>query len=113
MSTVGFVQSHIHHITAPFDKPVKTQEKDVIIQFSVKLDPKAECPGGSVKILPPFADKTNGPDDFTPRLVFGPHICQGKRNLNLTIFSDEKQYLLSQKPLPVSEKDGKMRNIFA
>lgn len=79
-------------ISAKLDKPyVSTPGKDLVIQYSAKLETSMECGGAYIKLLPggdSFKSSKFGGD--TPySVMFGPDIC-GSRRTHVILHSDKK-----------------------
>lgn len=58
-----------------FTEPFDTRDKDLIIQFTVRLDMYIDCAGAYIKLLGPPTKQTEFSNETFYSIMFGPDIC--------------------------------------
>lgn len=58
-----------------FSQPLDTREKDLIIQYTVRLDMYIDCAGSYIKILGPPTNPLTFSNESDYSIMFGPDIC--------------------------------------
>jgi len=100
--------NRFYGISAPLTKPYKSEAgKDLVIQYSVKLEKKADCGGSYIKLMP-GGDKFNKAKfgGETPYAVmFGPDICGSNKRTHVILNSEKKKENLMVKKDVMCEKD--------
>ncbi|KAG5189815.1 Calreticulin family-domain-containing protein [Tribonema minus] len=66
--------SRFYGIIAPLDEPF-TQDGDLVVQFSVKLEKALDCGGAYIKLLGGEVDMDSFGGDMPYQVMFGPDIC--------------------------------------
>jgi calreticulin len=66
-----------HSISAKMDKPSSSKGKDIVVQFSTKIENHqyAFCGGGYIKLLPDGLDQSKFGGDDEYHIMFGPDLC--------------------------------------
>lgn len=95
-------------ISAPLTKPYQSgPDKDLVIQYSVKLEKKADCGGSYIKLMPGGskfdAPKFGGETDYA--VMFGPDICGSNKRTHVILNAEEKKENLMVKKDISCEKD--------
>lgn len=96
--------ARFYGISAKLDKPFVSDNKDLVLQFTVKHEQKVDCSGAYIKLLP--GGKKFDADSFggdTPYAVmFGPDICGSSNKKTHTIlhYPKKKENLLIKKEIP-------------
>lgn len=96
-----------YSITAPLDKPASSKGKDLVIQFSAKIENHqyAFCGGGYIKLLPAGtkADSFNGDDEY--QIMFGPDLCGYDVSHVHLIFNHKGENLLKTDKISLEYSD--------
>ncbi|KAJ1921401.1 hypothetical protein H4219_000718 [Mycoemilia scoparia] len=61
--------------SAPLDETFDTEEKDLIVQFTVKYEQIIDCGGAYIKLLPPTLDQEKFDGESEYAIMFGPDVC--------------------------------------
>lgn len=92
-------------ISAALDKPYTSEAgKDLVLQYSVKLENKLDCGGAYIKLLPGGSsfDSAKFGGDAPYGIMFGPDICgTSNKRTHVILHSNEKdENLLINKNIP-------------
>lgn len=92
-------------ISAALDKPYTSEAgKDLVLQYSVKLENKLDCGGAYIKLLPGGSsfDSAKFGGDAPYGIMFGPDICgASNKRTHVILHSNEKdENLLINKNIP-------------
>lgn len=95
-------------ISAALTTPYKSSpDKDLVIQYSVKLEKKADCGGSYIKLMPGGksfdAAKFGGETSYA--VMFGPDICGSNKRTHVILNSEKKKENLMVKKDINCEKD--------
>lgn len=95
-------------ISAPLTTPYKSgPDKDLVLQYSVKLEKKADCGGSYIKLMPGGqsfdAAKFGGETSYA--VMFGPDICGSNKRTHVILNSETKKENLMVKKDINCEKD--------
>jgi len=75
-----------HGLSAKFDEPFTNQDKELVLQFSVKNEQDLDCGGGYIKLMGDIDQSKFGGD--TPyQVMFGPDICGPSNRRTHVIFN--------------------------
>eukprot|EP01029_Cantina_marsupialis_P007755 TRINITY_DN187_c0_g2_i1.p1 TRINITY_DN187_c0_g2~~TRINITY_DN187_c0_g2_i1.p1 ORF type:complete len:446 (+),score=206.54 TRINITY_DN187_c0_g2_i1:35-1372(+) len=74
-------------ISAPMDKVMNNQGKDMVVQFTVKHEQDIDCGGAYIKVLPTGLDQASFGGDSEYALMFGPDICGSGTRRTHVIFN--------------------------
>jgi len=87
-------------IGAPFKKPVDTDGKTLVLQFSVKHEQKLDCGGGYIKLLPKSSKLEDFGGDTPYSIMFGPDICGfSTKKVHVILTKGDKNHL-TKKDIP-------------
>jgi len=96
-----------YSITAPLDKPATSKGKDIVVQFSAKIENHqyAYCGGGYIKLLPAGtkAETFNGDDEY--QIMFGPDLCGYDVSHIHMIFNHKGENLLKTDKIALEYSD--------
>lgn len=95
-------------ISAPLTKPyVSGKGKDLVIQYSVKLEKRADCGGSYIKLMPGGAkfDAASFGGETDYGIMFGPDICGSTKRTHVILNSEKKEENLMIKKDVSCEKD--------
>lgn len=90
--------ARFYGLSAKFDK-FSNEDKDLVIQFTVKHEQNIDCGGGYVKVFPSDLDQTDMHGESPYNLMFGPDICgPGTKKVHV-IFNYKGKNLLTKKDI--------------
>ena len=96
-----------HAITAPLAKMASSKGKDLVLQFSVKIENHqyAFCGGGYIKLLPEGTkvETFGGDDEYS--IMFGPDLCGYDVSHIHAIFNHKGQNLLKNEKISLEYSD--------
>jgi len=96
-----------HSITAKMDKPSNSKGKDLVIQFSAKVESHqyAFCGGGYIKLLPDGLKQATFGGDDEYHIMFGPDLCGYDVSHIHLIFNHKGNNLLKTEKIPLEYSD--------
>merc|ERR1712156_1369208 len=90
--------ARFYGLSAKFDK-FSNEDKDLVIQFTVKHEQNIDCGGGYVKVFSSDLDQTDMHGDSPYNIMFGPDICgPGTKKVHV-IFAYKGNDLLVKKDI--------------
>jgi len=90
--------ARFYGLSAKFDK-FSNEDKDLVIQFTVKHEQNIDCGGGYVKVFSSDLDQTDMHGDSPYNIMFGPDICgPGTKKVHV-IFAYKGKNLLVKKDI--------------
>jgi calreticulin len=96
-----------HSITAKLDKKASSKKKDLVLQFSAKIENHqyAFCGGGYIKLLPDGLkqDTFGGDDEY--HIMFGPDLCGYDISHIHAIFNHKGENLLKTEKVSLEYSD--------
>lgn len=99
--------ARFYGISAPLDKVYKHEGKDLVIQYSVKMEEKIDCAGAYIKLLPGGKkfNKDSFGGDTEYAIMFGPDICGASNKKTHVILRshEKKDNLLIKKEIPCED----------
>jgi len=93
-------------LTAELDSEFDNEGKDMIVQYTVKLEQKIDCGGAYIKLLPKDTDQKSFGGDSPYQVMFGPDICGSSTKKTHVIFNYNDENLLTKNE-PKCETDTK------
>lgn len=99
------VDARFYGISAPLEKTFTSGDKDLVLQYSVKLENTIDCAGAYIKLLPGGKKfdtaKFGGDTDYA--IMFGPDICgSSNKKTHVILHSNQKkENLLIKKEVAV------------
>jgi len=96
-----------HSITAKMDKPSTSKGKDLVVQFSAKIENHqyAFCGGGYIKLLPDGTDQSKFGGDDEYHIMFGPDLCGYDVSHIHAIFNHKGNNLLKSDKISLEYSD--------
>jgi len=80
-------------------KEFSNENKDFVVQFSVKHGQKIDCGGGYLKLMPAGLDQDDFSGDSVYNIMFGPDICGTSTKKVHVIFNYKGENLLTKKDI--------------
>jgi len=74
-------------LVAKLNKPITNEDKDLVIQYTVKHEQKLDCGGAYLKLLGPDVDEKNFGGSTPYQIMFGPDICGTSTKKTHVIFN--------------------------
>lgn len=91
--------ARFYGISAKFDKPFSNEDKDLVIQFTVKHEQNIDCGGGYAKVFSKDLDQKDMHGETPYMIMFGPDICgPGTKKVHV-IFNYKGKNLLTKKDI--------------
>jgi calreticulin len=104
------IDARFYGISAKLDKPyVSSPDKDLVIQYSVKLEQKLDCGGAYIKLLPGGKkfDAASFGGDAPYSIMFGPDVCgTSNKKTHVILHYDKKDENLLIKKEIMCETDN-------
>jgi calreticulin len=96
-----------HSITAKLDKPASSKGKDLVLQFSAKVENHqyAFCGGGYIKLLPEGIKQATFGGDDEYHIMFGPDLCGYDVSHIHAIFNHKGENLLKTDKISLEYSD--------
>lgn len=76
-------ESRFYELSRKFDTPFTNEDKELIVQFTVRHGQGIDCGGGYIKLLPKGFDQDTFGGETPYLLMFGPDICGTTRKLHI------------------------------
>jgi len=93
--------ARFYAISSKLPEPIAdTTGKDLVLQFSVKMEEKIDCGGGYIKLLPTSSDMKGFGGETPYSIMFGPDICGYSTKRVHVIFDYKGKQLLTKKTIP-------------
>merc|ERR1719326_1497979 len=98
---------HYHSASSMLKKPISTQGKTLVLQFSVKHEKKdtSFCGGGYIKLLPSDVEQKKFGGDSPYKIMFGPDLCGYDVSRIHAIFNFEGENLLKTSDIKLDYDD--------
>merc|ERR1711953_164356 len=78
-------------------KPASTQEKPLVVQFTVKHEQNIDCGGGYAKLFDCSLDQTDMHGESPYKIMFGPDICgPGTKKVHVIFNYKEENHLIKK-----------------
>ncbi|CAJ0587527.1 unnamed protein product, partial [Mesorhabditis spiculigera] len=87
--------SSFYTISATFPR-FSNRKTSLIVQFTVKHEQELDCGGGYIKIMPSTIDQHQFNDKTPYHVMFGPDICNSRKDLQVIINQHGRQYPLKE-----------------
>jgi len=99
--------ARFYGITAPLDKTLNTENKDLVLQFSVKHEKReySFCAGGYIKLMPLSSAGTEFGGDSPYQIMFGPDMCGYDISRIHAIFNHNGENLLKEEDIKLEYAD--------
>jgi calreticulin len=94
-SNVGLQTSQdakFYSISAAFDK-FSNEDKDLVVQYSVKFEQGIDCGGGYIKLSPSTVDQADYHGETDYNIMFGPDICGATKRTHLIFNYNDDNHL--------------------
>ncbi|WP_395239456.1 hypothetical protein, partial [Salmonella sp. s54412] len=86
-------------LSAKFETPFSNEDKELVVQFSVKHEQSIDCGGGYVKVFSSDLKQADMHGDSPYLIMFGPDICgPGTKKVHV-IFNYKGKNLLTKKDI--------------
>uniref|UniRef100_UPI003981832B hypothetical protein n=4 Tax=unclassified Salmonella TaxID=2614656 RepID=UPI003981832B len=97
-------------LSAKFETPFSNEDKELVVQFSVKHEQSIDCGGGYVKVFSSDLKQADMHGDSPYLIMFGPDICgPGTKKVHV-IFNYKGKNLLTKKDIRC--KDDEMTHLY-
>merc|ERR1711937_923725 len=94
-SDVGIQTSQdakFYSLTSSFDK-FSNEDKDLVVQYSVKFEQGIDCGGGYIKLSPSTVDQKDYHGETQYNIMFGPDICGATKRTHLIFNYNDENHL--------------------
>merc|ERR1712151_707564 len=94
-SDVGLQTSQdakFYSLTSSFDK-FSNEDKDLVVQYSVKFEQGIDCGGGYIKLSPSTVDQKDYHGETQYNIMFGPDICGATKRTHLIFNYNDDNHL--------------------